>query len=243
MKKNVLKIGTVIAYFFMIIVNYMAQAIPLNGVTMADVSASVTTLFTPPGYVFAIWTLIYGLLFCYVIFQFLPAQRHKEIYVKISIPFIVSCLLNSLWVVLFHYFKFGWCLIVLILLMLVLAMIYVELNKEKKSFKAAEEVFVYLPFSIYFAWTTIAVIANVTIVLQNAGWGGFGLDPIFWLIVVLLIGLALAQFLAYMYKDPYILMVYLWAYLGITYKFIGTESRFIVLVGTLCCLLLIGRIL
>lgn len=227
----------------MIFVNWYAEKLPINEVTMAKVSATIPTLFTPPGYVFSIWILIYGLLFCYVIFQFFPKQKCKEYYDKISLPFIITCLLNSLWVVLFHYFKFGYCLVVIILLMLYLGYIYKVLNQYKKCFNGNEELFVYLPFSLYFSWITIAVIANVSIVLTTIGWGGFGIDPIIWMIIILLFGLALALYIAKRFNDPYVLMVYLWAYLGITFKFVGQESRGIVITGTLSCVLMILTIL
>ena len=42
-----------------------------------------------------------------------------------------------------------------------------------------------VPFSIYLGWITVATIANVTQVLYNAGWNGFGLSPETWLVIML----------------------------------------------------------
>ena len=39
-------------------VNYLANALPINGRTPAEISDSFPSLVTPAGYVFAIWGLI-----------------------------------------------------------------------------------------------------------------------------------------------------------------------------------------
>lgn len=57
-----LRIGNVAAYMVTIIVNILANALPINGVTMGEVSDSYANLFTPAGYVFSIWWIIYLLM-------------------------------------------------------------------------------------------------------------------------------------------------------------------------------------
>ena len=46
----------------MILTNGLASWIPINGVTTGDVSDAYANLFTPAGFTFSIWGLIYVLL-------------------------------------------------------------------------------------------------------------------------------------------------------------------------------------
>ena len=49
-----------IACFVMVLtVNYLANALPINGVTQKELSAEYHIHLTPAGYVFAIWGVIY----------------------------------------------------------------------------------------------------------------------------------------------------------------------------------------
>ena len=58
-----------------IVVNILANALPINGLTTAEISNRFQVYFVPAGYVFSIWGLIYLGLLAYTIFQALPAQR------------------------------------------------------------------------------------------------------------------------------------------------------------------------
>ena len=51
--------------------------LPINGITTGEISDSFPVLFTPAGYVFAIWGVIYILLIGFTVYQALPAQREN----------------------------------------------------------------------------------------------------------------------------------------------------------------------
>lgn len=53
----------------MIVVNMLANILPINGVTTGQVSDSYPNLFAPVGITFAIWGLIYLLLAGYTLYQ------------------------------------------------------------------------------------------------------------------------------------------------------------------------------
>ena len=48
-------------------------------------------------------------------------------------------------------------------------------------------VFLWWPFVIYSGWVTVASIANVAAYLVKIDWNGFGLSPVFWTIVMIVI--------------------------------------------------------
>src|SRR5450759_260735 len=82
--------------------NGISQAIPVGGRTSADVSNQYTTFFTPANYAFAIWGVIYLLLLAFGIYQALPSQRENPNTRKISWLFILNCILNCAWLILFQ---------------------------------------------------------------------------------------------------------------------------------------------
>ena len=63
MKPKLLTILNFISVLITLFVSYYTQAIQLNGNTMGSLSDEYYNLFTPAGYAFAIWGVIYlGLL-------------------------------------------------------------------------------------------------------------------------------------------------------------------------------------
>ena len=56
-------LGSIAAFVLVIVVNVLSSALPINGQTMPEISAKYPSLFTPAGFTFAIWSVIYlGLL-------------------------------------------------------------------------------------------------------------------------------------------------------------------------------------
>ena len=55
----VLQIAVAAALVGTIYVNYLAQKLPINGLTQSDISESLPNLFTPAGLTFSIWGVIY----------------------------------------------------------------------------------------------------------------------------------------------------------------------------------------
>jgi hypothetical protein len=93
MKKLLIKILAAVAYTGMIVVNYLANALPINGRSTGAISNAYTNLFAPAGLTFSIWGLIYLLLGAYVIYQFIRKNNKPEAVVeKINPLFIATSL-------------------------------------------------------------------------------------------------------------------------------------------------------
>ena len=87
----------------MLVMNYLANALPLNNKTTGELSDSFPNLFVPAGLTFSIWGVIYFLLFIYCVVQFTGSD--KEVLSNISWLFGISCVLNAIWIVFWHYGK------------------------------------------------------------------------------------------------------------------------------------------
>ena len=65
------------AYVAMVVVNILANALPLGGNTSAQVSDRYPSLFTPAGITFSIWGVIYVLLGIVVIRQLISKKERS----------------------------------------------------------------------------------------------------------------------------------------------------------------------
>ena len=75
MKNMLRQIAVIIVVLFTIIINILADTLPINGLNTGKISDNFHVFFVPAGYVFAIWGLIYIGLLSYAVFQALPAQK------------------------------------------------------------------------------------------------------------------------------------------------------------------------
>ena len=64
-------------YSVMIYTNYLANALPIGGITTGEVSDLLDYLFTPSGFTFSIWGVIYLSLFTFLISLFKISDNLK----------------------------------------------------------------------------------------------------------------------------------------------------------------------
>ncbi|RXJ00380.1 tryptophan-rich sensory protein [Anaerobacillus alkaliphilus] len=197
------------AFTFVIIINYLSNALPFNNQTTSEIANRITVLFTPAGYVFSIWGLIYLLLIVWVLRSLIKQRRDLPLYKKTTSLFVLSCFLNSFWLFLWHYEYFLLSVVVMVSLLLSLIFLY------KVTKQHSESVMDWLPFSIYVGWISVATIANISYALVNYNWDGFGLSDVFWTITMLIIASALALFVRIYEKDFFFPLVFVWAFIGI----------------------------
>ena len=70
MEYGMIKIITSLSYALMIVTNISANLIPINGVRTSEISDSYENLFTPAGFTFSIWGLIYFLLALHIFYEY-----------------------------------------------------------------------------------------------------------------------------------------------------------------------------
>jgi len=215
---NLLRFGNIAAFIITLAINSLANTTVFNGRTTGQVSDLYPTLVTPAGYVFAIWGIIYVLLLAFVIYQALPSQKDKPFQKQIGLIFILSSLLNCVWLFLWQYDFITESVIVMFALLASLIAIYLRLNIGKAKVSLKEKLLVHLPFSVYLGWITIAAIANVASALVSANWGGFGLSPEIWAVTVLTVALVITLAVIVTRRDIAYSLVIVWALGGIAVK-------------------------
>jgi len=215
-ENNFIKLLVLFSYLLMIVVNALANILPINNLTTGQVSDSFPNLFAPTGLTFSIWGLIYLFLGIYSGYQLFSKKIYSKLSNQINTLFIISSFVNSAWIFAWHY-KIIWLTVLLMLtLLFILIKIADTLNSENLNLK--EKILYKIPFGVYFGWITVATIANITGFLVSMDWNGFGLPDTTWMIIVLFVGLGIAVWR--MHKDSNLAygLVPVWAYYGIWLK-------------------------
>jgi len=163
-------VGNILAFALAITVNAMATSIPLGGQTPPEISARYPSLFTPAGFTFSIWGIIYLGLFLFVIYQALPAQRRNETLGKIDSLFKINCLANAAWILAWHYDFLILSVLIMLVILATLIGIYRTFDRNQAAQSFAERLLVQLPFRLYTAWISVATIANIGTVQNAMGW-------------------------------------------------------------------------
>lgn len=207
-----------------IAINGLANALPINGLNTGEISDRFPVYFVPAGYVFSIWGLIYLALLGYSIYQALPAQWENQRLRAIAPLYILSGLANISWILLWHYLQINISPIAMLVLLASLIAIYLRLEIGRKSFKAVETLLVNLPFSLYLGWISVATIANITTVLYNIEWSGWGISPVAWTVIMLIVGGVLAGIVQLTRRDLVYNLVFVWAFIGIAVKHENTQA-------------------
>ncbi len=207
---------TILVTVATITVNALANILPFNGQETGEISDRFDILFVPAGYVFSIWGLIYLGLIAFAVYQALPAQKENALIRKISPAYWIGNLANAIWVFLWHYEFFALTLIFMLVLLISLLYIYVQIAREKVEFNQAQKCLVQIPFSVYLGWITVATVANVTQVLFFYNWGGWGIAPAVWAVIMLAVATLIGVLMTWRENDLAYVLVLVWAFVGIT---------------------------
>jgi benzodiazapine receptor len=219
MNKGIVRqLVNILAVIATIVVNGLANALPLNGLNTGEISDRFKVYFVPAGYVFAIWGVIYLGLIAFAVYQALPSQRDNPRLARIGGLFPLSCAANIAWLFLWHYEQFPLTLLAMIPLLLLLIAIYLRLGIGRAAVPTAEKWMVHLPFSIYLGWITVATIANVTDVLYYWGWNGGPVSPEGWAAIMLVIATIVASAVSLTRGDIAYMLVIAWSFAGIGVK-------------------------
>ena len=216
--------GILVAFAFVIVMSVLSKALPINGQSMPEFSAKYPSLFTPAGFTFSIWGVIYLFLLLFVVWQALPAQRDSEKIGAISTYFQVNCLLNGLWILAWHYDLLVISLVIMLGILLTLVFIYRSLLARIDTAPMTEHLVLYMPFSLYTGWITLATIANASVLQTANGWDDVVLTVVQWTLIKLALAGAIGVTVLCKYRDPVFAAVLVWGTYGISVMQRGTPT-------------------
>jgi hypothetical protein len=217
-----LQVLNTVAFAAMVYVNYLSNALPINGKTPGELSDQYPNLFTPAGLTFSVWGLIYFTTFLFVGYQasswIRPAWRERidPLVRQVDTWFVQACLCNIGWLFAWHYEKVEWSVVIMVTYLVHLIVIDYLIRDYGR--RPIDKWLVRLPFGLHLGWISIALIANVTALLVYWRWDANGWPPEVWAVVMVGVGTLLTLgVLRRVASVPYALVV-VWAFIGIILK-------------------------
>jgi len=198
-------------------VNALANTGGLGGVTTGEVASRYDLPFTPAGYVFSIWGLIYLGLAAFTAFQFAGAGTASARVGPVRPAYVFTAAANVTWLWFWHHEALLASLGVMLLLFGALASTYRALGASAPA-GGREAWCVDVPFRLYTAWITVATLANLSVVLATPGVVGTGLGPRGVSLAMIVVAAAIAAFAYLRLRDAVFLLTIAWAASGVALK-------------------------
>ena len=202
MKKTGLLIINTLSLIFALVMNYLSGTGAIAGKNVGEVSRMYDNLFTPAGYAFAIWGLIYLLLMAFVAHQWYAwlIRREDRELKQTGIWFTVSNIANGAWIVAWLNLNMGISLLIMGVLLFSLIMLTKRLNLERWDAPLRIIAFVWWPVTVYLGWIIVATVANTTVFLKSLGWDGSPISEVTW-VKILIVVAALIYLLLIYYRN------------------------------------------
>lgn len=183
-----------LSVIFVLFINYYSQAVGINGNTVGSLSRKYDNLFTPAGYAFSIWGIIFLLLIVYVIYQWISLRMDQTgaAIQKRGKWFLLANVMNGTWVIVWLY---EWTAVSVVVMGIMLyALLREMLAIQLRYSDWREKFFLNLPISIYTGWISVAIIANLSAFLSKLGWTGGPFTETTWTLIMISIAILVNVF-------------------------------------------------
>jgi hypothetical protein len=211
---NALRFTPLLAIIAVLGVNAAANLVPINDMTTGQLSAMYPTGFTPSGWVFRIWSLIYLGLLAFAIMAIWGPPAIRQRAAAIAPLFLVNSAGNIGWIFAWHYEQLGLSLALMGLILATLVAITARLRRMPRR-GAAAVLLVDAPFSLYFGWITTASLANLGNWFYDLQAWPFGLAMDEWALVTVVAASAVYVWMTTVTRDLVYGAVFVWVAAGI----------------------------
>ena len=201
-RQTVVAVSAVVAVVGAFVGSGAAGGTPIQDAAGGALGAD-STLIAPAGPAFSIWSAIYLGLLAYAVWQFLPRQTSSPRQRRLGYPIAVTLLLNAAWILSVQAGLLALSAVVIVVLLVALLMTFVLVvrtrQRSARGWRAiVEAIVVDGTVGLYLGWVCVATAANITALLSDAGFDGWGLAPDAWGVLIVVVagvaGLALAIF-------------------------------------------------
>ncbi len=221
MKEWLFKSVIVLFYLGMLFFNFLANSLPLNNRNTGQISDDYPSFFTPSGFTFFIWGIIYVLLGVVVVKMAISSNDTflEEYSILFIMLFLITCITNIAWLFCWHYDKILLSTIIMIVFLAGLSIITFYIKDLNYLTRVA--------FSIYTGWVSIALIANITILLVKTNIPLFQNNETLWYVIMMIVGVVLGLLILLLTRNVFYIMVFVWAYFGIFMKHYGQTGYYL----------------
>ena len=211
--KKILAVVNLIVFSGMLYLNYLGGAGKINGIGTGEVSGMYPTLFTPAGFTFSIWGIIYLFNLSFVFHQLYKAFKLPENFdPRLNQGFFFISVTNAVWILAWHRLAIGYSLFLMLMLLVFLIATYWQSTRPKYRTEYITE---YVNFSVYLGWISVATIANIAIFLTTVGVAPYGSIAAMLTVLVILVAIGLAIYFILGQSNIWYALVILWASYGI----------------------------
>ena len=215
-----------VAFAFLMYASYLFRS------NQSAFNKDLDPLFNPAPYSFGIWIVIYIALIIWIIKGFFAKDKIKEMYLKISLWFVICMILNGATVLLPTTFS----VIMIIGALITSLVIYNTVDK----FNIAKRY--RIPFSLLSGWLSVATIVNISKFLRNMGVTNIlGINQVGWTNTLLVVGCILAILFTIIRNDIVYPLVFIWGYIAIAVQNKDINS-IIYTASATCVIIIIGII-
>lgn len=212
-------IGVIAVIFF----NYYLNTAGINGNTVGSLSDKYDSLFTPAGYAFAIWGLIFIALLVQGIFlvtrSYKPGEDQTPIR-QIGLWLFLANILNISWLLAWLYEYTGLSVLIMLLILIILLVIVIRTNMERWDAPLKIIAFIWWPVSLYSGWIAVATISNIAAFLAKIGWNG-GISESIWAFIMIIAATLLGILITFTRNMREFALVIAWALIAIAARHWG----------------------
>ncbi|UZD21008.1 hypothetical protein PBT90_15660 [Algoriphagus halophytocola] len=226
MKKShkIYSILNLIVLMAVIFWNYWVNTQGLNGNTVSSLSSEYENLFTPAGYAFSIWGLIFIALFAQAIFfisRAFSSSRDSDFLSQIGPYLIMANIGNGLWLYMWLMEYTG--ISVIVMLGILSSLVIVILNTNMERWHAPRPIIFWLwwPIALYSGWIAVATIANISAYLVKNNWGNSETE-VTWTVIMITIAVLLNLFMIFTRNLREFACVGIWALVAIAVRHWGS---------------------
>lgn len=204
--------------------NYWVNVRGINGNTVSSLSSEYENLFTPAGYAFSIWGIIFLALFAQSIFfisrAFSPV-KDSDFLSQIGPYLIMANVGNGLWVYMWLMEFTGLSVVVMLGILASLVIVILNTNMERWNAPRPTIFWLWWPIAIYSGWIAVATIANISAYLGKTGWTG-GFSELTWAIIMIIVAVVLNLFMILTRNLREFACVGIWALVAIAVRHWGS---------------------
>jgi len=209
------------AFLFHLAVSFLIQFKVFSQVTVGEISDKYPSLFTPAALTFRIWWIIYLSLCAFSIYHLSMAYRRPASHganrdvQKAGYFFVHNNLAAGAWLIAWIHEYLLLSVVLIFIQLITLILLHNRLCIHDATRPMMSKICTQFPISIYFAWITIATIANLSTYLTAINWNRWEISPVNWTITLIAISMIITIWVMNRRLNVFYGLVVIWAIYGI----------------------------
>ena len=218
--KKIYAVSNFLIVLAVIFWNYWSNTGIINGKTVGEVSDDYANLFTPAGYAFSIWGIIFlGLLVLtvYQLFLAFKEREYSDTILQIGPWLSIANLANAAWLWFWLTDQTGISVLIMLVILVALILVILRTNMERWDAPLKVIALVWWPICLYSGWIAVATIANISAWLAKMEWSAI-FSEVQWTLIMISVAGILNLIMIYTRNMREFAAVGVWALIAISVR-------------------------